>query len=957
MGFILDDVGRLGYDLWDQLAREAKHRPGVLLLATAREEDLDLVQEAPESVVLRPRLSPELAERIWSHLLEEGATTTSGWVEAFESTDGLTLEFVHYLTTGERLPELIGQQVDRRRHEHRDEELAMIRVVALAAMHGATTDLRRYLATQSVSEADLQRVLARLIDEHLVRAVSDERVGGMHRLRSIALVEASHRIPPPSLARTATAVIQVVPPEELAGLVASLIGDEVLTTSESFSAINLRLESDPDHETLSMLLDGLRLAGLRQFAQHARAVFDQHQVPASMRRVAAGFVLLRDSELSSPFDDRVRTAVEAIRSLPTVDHRRAWLAQARSQLVERAIDSAPDLGAAVRVVGSFAGLDEHARALIDGVGPRIQADDDLGDLASILGAAVLVSRDFAADLQKRAGGEDVLLERVWKELPWTTDAEIRNEPAAENEGSDERVVAFKYLALSDDGDDPHRSVVERCRLLLRLFPNVDVVAGTAIDPAGNPLGFRGHLVADKRIPRRNLPGLDEIAWNRHFLNTFAEAGSESRTSRQATEAEILRSTAAVVQQAAEDWVRRAPLRSSVASELERISDLAQHVWKTERTPDDPALVETSRTDIGDAASACRMLCGNALPRLYKSPDMALAAFIGDTVRPALEKLVCIGYWRLISEDLDDDVMDLVGLLTDLHTVLHYRIVEDTPASKMRRAERSGSPVSRCAELAAQELDRRFDDRLQRTRSSLLHQGMAASVMVLPTDKPAGTLWPAGQIAVVIECESALEWLQQSEAALSAVAGEFELARKATIVPSRQEVILPSLATCSFGGTEPSVFPDHETGRLVADQLDRSILIPLAVELLGTVIAEGAAASGLERLAETRPLLDEEALRLDAANEAVEAATDQLSARISDDPSGVLSSVIGAALEAFDTGDLAGVLSALSQGDRPEAMGVFALFVAAAIELESDPAEAKSRIEDFLSALPDLDVPE
>ena len=51
------------------------------------------------------QLDEAAAEAIYNGLVRRGTTTAPHWAEAFEKSDGLTLEFTHMLTSGRRLDE------------------------------------------------------------------------------------------------------------------------------------------------------------------------------------------------------------------------------------------------------------------------------------------------------------------------------------------------------------------------------------------------------------------------------------------------------------------------------------------------------------------------------------------------------------------------------------------------------------------------------------------------------------------------------------------------------------------------------------------------------------------------------------------------------------------------------------------------------------------------------------
>ena len=171
------------------------------------------------------RLNETTAAAIFEGLSRRGTTEFGDWREAYEQCDGLTLEFTHLLTRGERLAAVIGDQVDQRIKERRDDELDVLRAVSVADRWSVSLPLPDLVQTCGLSEADMSTALARLQEEHLI-IEREGVVSGMHQLRSTAICEAVHAHPPPELRQTVERVIPSVPNSQLHGFVASLLRDE-----------------------------------------------------------------------------------------------------------------------------------------------------------------------------------------------------------------------------------------------------------------------------------------------------------------------------------------------------------------------------------------------------------------------------------------------------------------------------------------------------------------------------------------------------------------------------------------------------------------------------------------------------------------------------------------------------------------------------------------------------------
>src|SRR3546814_11610224 len=115
--------------------------PGVVLLGSVREEDVTLIAERARAAEIRADPDDELAERLWRELREAEKTNWAGWREPWKMSDGLLLEYVHILTRGQRMHELLADQVAARVSDpKRSLELDILRSGAWAGAANAEVD-------------------------------------------------------------------------------------------------------------------------------------------------------------------------------------------------------------------------------------------------------------------------------------------------------------------------------------------------------------------------------------------------------------------------------------------------------------------------------------------------------------------------------------------------------------------------------------------------------------------------------------------------------------------------------------------------------------------------------------------------------------------------------------------------------------------------------------------------
>jgi len=940
VGLLVDDIGRIDASMWDSLVQRAREHDGVYVLGTTREEDLDLLVEAAESLVVRPQLDEELARAIWTHLVEEAATTSASWIEALDQSDGLTLEFVHYLTTGVRLPETIAKQVRQRRQERRDQELQLLRVVSLAASSGAVVDLRRFATEFRLTDEDVQRALVRVVDEHLLRSIGTNEIAGLHRLRSEALLHATHDAPPPSLDETAAAALRCTSSNDLPELTADLLARGLLTLPGIYEALNSRLAGDPTPLTLAGCLDGLRLAALRVYSSAVRQVLDGNDVPLALRHTAVGLALIQDRGLSDAFEPKLAAALPGIRELKPDDLRSAWLEQVPSEpLDQSAICTTTESGIALLLaLGGLPDATDLGLAVLFHTPKPSSAEPT----AQFVDAARLVSDATASAAVTAVGGIEHLLVLA-REQPWVTHLELRDERT--EEGEPQRVLEFHLLCVEEGiEDDAHGAVVDLCRLYLGLLPDLDVVCGKAVDASGELVGFRGFNIADKQIPRSNLPSLPEIRWNRELLNGFADAGDGSRTERLAVEATLLERAASITLEAADRWVAGRGLVSTQVVELSEIAEEAGSVWRRERASPDPSNQGEAQPDIGDLASALKLLCGSALPRLFTSANMSLAAFLGDTVRKDLLKTVGVGYWRLLGTDLDEKVLDLVATVEDLHSLLGLRLREESGAEIVWDARLPGQTLIQAAEVAGEAHKVHLNGNARSAVKAMRALGFVAEVERVEAEEQQSLIWPSDDVVIAVDVRSLYSWLGAAPLIVDAAKSEFESVREVVVIPRRNGHLVPGMAlrtlTTSDGMSFPAVEQAERFGLrhgapTLAAEVGPAIMRSLALE---------SAAEGIARLESERPLNEAETDSLSRIETQIASGVEDIQHGIQADQTGLISELFEAFLEVAGSSTASETLTAITHGNADEALSVLAFLQGAELEIQLDPENARTELE-------------
>ena len=279
IGLLFDEVGSANSDLWDVLVHELRGLPAVYFLGSVRQEDVNLISNQSDTEFIPIILDEDLAQTVWEKLSAENHTDWSHWREPFEQSEGLMLEYVHLLTQGQRLAAVIWEQIRQREHENRNDELAILRSAAVICVRGGEIAAGRLFELLDLDPDAANLALRRLIDEHLVCETRPGVLGGLHMLRSNALVTASHDETVYLTADTLWKSLPATTSETLPRVVQSILVDsEAENEPQLFRNLADMVGNSHDVDQWAAILTGLGLATLEHHVASFMSMLDQHGV-------------------------------------------------------------------------------------------------------------------------------------------------------------------------------------------------------------------------------------------------------------------------------------------------------------------------------------------------------------------------------------------------------------------------------------------------------------------------------------------------------------------------------------------------------------------------------------------------------------------------------------------------------------------------------------------------------
>ena len=210
---VADDLGRPATMTWPGAATLLREVPHTYLLGASRAEDFHPSLLVGATRVVQPRLDKATAVEIGSRIRDLGITQRMDVQEALESSEGLLMEFLALLTTGQRLREVLAGQVADLANPDRRLQRDAARLLTAAHTLGLSLRADR-LGAILATAADQDRVgdaLGVLREEHVI-IPDGTSWRGLHELRSATISQLLHENPPPTIGTTWARVVDLVDP-------------------------------------------------------------------------------------------------------------------------------------------------------------------------------------------------------------------------------------------------------------------------------------------------------------------------------------------------------------------------------------------------------------------------------------------------------------------------------------------------------------------------------------------------------------------------------------------------------------------------------------------------------------------------------------------------------------------------------------------------------------------------
>ena len=769
IGLVFDDLADVSTSLWNALCSDLRGLPGVSMLGSIRNEDLDLITNRAEVAVVAAELDGPLARNLWESLDSQDKTTWQHWREPFEESNCLMLEYMHLLTYGKRLKELIRDQVHQRVKEDRQDELAILRCTSAINSHGGEVTASTLFQILGMPLNRAYRALQRLLDEHLVRESSEGMLGGLHRLRSQALLDASHDeivyLQSQSLWKSLPATSVETLPAVIRSILREVPLDAVL---EPMQRLADTLGISKNVAVWTAILTGLGWSTLHQHAIPFMQLLRRREIPPIHWGLACLYLdpLLGESE-----------SVEGLRRLH--DAAREFQANSkpdlRAQFLRLLPTGAPELTCtdpieANRLLAALVPLGGG-----DSISLTVIFDFacyetwNVDELASLLATATMLQPAVVEDILKAVGGELRLLKLFKSQTPWVT------VPLIEVTDESTRTIKTDWFYVSEQYQpDPNKAIFDICTTLLSLSPFSHLAAVDATDPTGQPLDRPdGAPLCSKRIARKYLVPKARTAWLYAFRQVvYAQMGPSSLTEYTHKMALLIKKTELLFQQFNDGWILG---KDTQQSTIAQIDELASQVLETAHPAADitPAFMTNpvnGQSLVSPLSTLLLQILNNLVPRMSnlrgETYPKAISSFAGGLSGRAREQMGS-EIWRTMSSPPMEDLDSLATRLYDISSILHEKANSESLSLfkqfvKTARRKRVSNIVQDVAQQSNTRGERRLQHRLKRLVKESRAHGLAVHHWKRPIEQAESPFWPPFEIALGVNVASDLSNISDIE---------------------------------------------------------------------------------------------------------------------------------------------------------------------------------------------------
>lgn len=808
----VDDAGRAPSGEWEFACDLTFSRRGVFALGCVREEDLAVTPRLPDCRQMRLQLDEPFAQSMWERLKVAGKTSLPFWREAFEQSRGLLLEYAHILTRGQRLRDVVEQQVTQRLSEGREAEFEILRLTSAAGSLGASVSSSLLAERLQLNGAAFAAALQRLLNEHLLRQIGHDQLAPLHQLRATCVFDACMQCVPGTMSQARSAALSVVNADGMRYMLAGAMRAQQLEMPAALTAIADRIDKQPDPAVLTGALEGLKIASLDSDAE----LFVEL---ARRYHIGSGNYFLIAIALSTAIGDAEEDTSPVFGALAAI--KAEFKSRASTDLRVRLMDTLSDgsFGRILHQAQSALQIQQLLRSLVGlSLGSRLNALMSLGKrlagaeicgLASTLAMAYELSPSLAQCWVEALGGEQELLDRLWSETPWALRPELSG--SLEGVSSDVELVQRREVRadlLAVTGDLLRRTdsiVFDHAARALALAPSAEIVTARPLPLTGEPITVQGFSMGVKKIGRDNSPSRATITWNRMLVHAAAaKVATDSLTEAMQRRMQTLEIAIQIFRVHADVRCRGRKLKAKDRNQLNALAIVEQIA---------PILpLERPETALGqDTSSLLTDPAGHLIDEVRRVCERigdqqasgALIALDMESISKSIKSCKDDFRWVYVGGPPLAVLDELAILSEDLRRVF----LSGISLGSSQEAWARGSGVKRALERAQSVALRQATAFKTRLSKQFSVPGVNISVLAEHISPPRNIHWPEVDVCVLAaieDFETYGSWLTEKLAELQTEATKLN---SLVIAPLIQNRVITQFAMRLLPGMSPLLDPD------------------------------------------------------------------------------------------------------------------------------------------------------
>lgn len=814
-----DNLGRPGMQEWPTAVDALREVGSVMLIGAVRAEDFTqrLVRGAARVVELR--LDHPTAARIVRAIQAADVPTRMEELEAEKLAQGLLMEFIALVTTGDRLEKILAEQVEALRQPDRALQRTLARLVTAAHSAGVVIPASRLisLSTESAPPEAIGDALSVLAGEHVL-VTSDGFWQGLHELRSTVITRQLHESPPPTLSHTFGEVVSLLPADAAGWLLrraAELLGEDVVNVVDGIAARNMSASE------VTVILEGAERADNALYARACLPILQVAVKPGvTVRQLGTLVYAMRNQniQLDPIGDEGLDHAYAAIRRIADQLPERSspvtaqFATQIDSDLIVELTQSL-SLEDTVRLIEAAEGavrLAPDAAAIIVGRFDE-PGDANEADLYARLIAAVAATAEMSfAQIAEAFGSADSRAQLITSPDPAAIDVEFEADDGVVTVTimfapvSERVVTSFAWdQAPRESSDRANDEAVRAARRLADVIPEASIFAVETISPSGKMLRIADHDWAQKRMPRSAFPRRIDVRRNVGFQAALGRlTAADSWTTLVRSQSALAEELILLLREAhgrllphdhvgrRNDWRNRSEVAKARAAKL---------ASPPESTTHSPGASDARRDEDDrptDLTSDALIQLADTLPRLLTdSRHGSIAAALREASKKIDEARTASDPWLAgLGRPLPDELSSVLNQMVEILAAAHY---DPTLLKRLRRIDVQG--VNRAqidAVIRSSEGGERahLAQRLSEVGSARIHRVMDHESLVTNV---GGHAWVV--TVSMADLDGTLEALRGFHDADSTVLGA-----KVIIAAVEDDIALPVVIQLSYGGEQPAL---------------------------------------------------------------------------------------------------------------------------------------------------------